>query len=231
MKFKLPRQLISHDINKVISRELRKQKVYLARASNKILKEIVEVCKAISTTGLPKYLVCKKLSDKLGHGIFLRPDAAPILRGQVIAPYAGVVSIDAQNLPAKDAYVFAPLEYMHLSKEEQFFYDKESDYHPRRLYSVNLDAEKQGNFTRFINHSDQPNVIARILAIPSNSLGLAPAFMEVIYFANKRIHPGEQLLVCYEDEEGSYWDVFKIKPFPMTPKTFQLDKSLKLLNS
>jgi hypothetical protein len=41
--------------------------------------------------------------------------------------------------------------------------------------------------------------------------------------------PGEQLLISYEDGEKSYWGVAKIKPFPMTPKTFILDSGLKLV--
>jgi hypothetical protein len=99
----------------------------------------------------------------------------------------------------------------------------------RRLYSVDLDADKKGNFTRFINHSEKPNIEAQFVKIPSNKLGISPGSCEVIYVAKKTIHPGEQLLVCYEGDDKSYWGALKIKPFPMTPKTFVLNSSCEIV--
>ena len=126
---------------------------------------------------------------------------------------------------------FTPIEDICLKKEEQALFDKKRKYHPRRLYSLKVDARKKGNFTRFINHSEKPNVVAHLFAIPANVYGLKPASIEVVYIAKKNIYPGEQLLVCYEDGEKSYWGVSKIKPFYMTPKTFQLSSSLKIVAS
>lgn len=228
MKFKLPRQVPNREIYKIATREIRKQKIHVLRASKTIQKQISEVCQLIKKQGLPPYLVCKKLPKKLGYGIFLHPKAQPILKGHVIAPYSGILTLVPQNQPDDSLYAFAPLVDMHCTKEEQLFLDKKCRYHPRRLYSLNVDAFKKGNFTRFINHSDKPNIIAELFQIPANSLGLEPSPIEVIYLAKKTIHPGEQLLVCYEDEVGSYWGALKIKPVPITPKTFQLDSSLQL---
>jgi len=114
---------------------------------------------------------------------------------------------------------------LRLSKGEQKGVDRNQRFSPRRLYWVSLDAEKKGNFTRYINHSVKANVDADLLRIPKNSYGLAPSPAEIIYIANKTIHPGEQLLVCYEDETKSYWGAMKIKPFPMAPRTFMIGKS------
>ncbi|MBS3904477.1 MAG: SET domain-containing protein [Simkania sp.] len=230
MKFNLPRQIVCQEIRGIISREMRKQKMTIPCASRERLKEIAKISKAIEQWSLPKYLVCRKLPYDLGQGIFLRPDAAPILKGQVIAPYAGEVSLVPQNRSDDAAYAFAPLSDIHLKKEEQDFLDEKNSYHPRRLYSLKLDALKKGNFTRFINHSEKPNIVARLLSIPSNPYFIAPASIEVVYIAKKVIRPGEQLLVCYEDGEKSYWGVFDIKPFPMTPQTFQLTSSLRIAN-
>ncbi len=229
MKFKLPCQVGDQNISGIISREIKKQKIGVLRASKKDLKEIAAVSEEIRKQGLPKYLVCKKLPQGLGHGIFLHPEAKPIPKGHVIAPYAGELSLDPQNSQEDDsAYVFEMIGDIHLSKKEQLLLDKHHSYHPRRLYSINLDALKKGNFTRFINHSEKPNVVAHLVRIPSNGLDLAPSPLQIIYFAKKTILPGEQLLVCYEEGEKSYWGSLKIKPVPVTPKSFQLNRSLQL---
>lgn len=52
-----------------------------------------------------------------------------------------------------------------------------------------IDAEKKGNFTRFINHSFTPNLTSRWLI----SQGIA----HIILFANRRIQAGEQLTYDY----------------------------------
>jgi len=231
MRFKLPRQIISQDVKKVISRELRKQKMTISRINKKNLKELAEISKAIKKWGLPKCLICKKLAHDVGYGVFLHPDAEMISKGQAIAPYAGEISLIPQNESDDGSYAFTPIEDICLKKEEQALFDKKRKYHPRRLYSLKVDARKKGNFTRFINHSEKPNVVAHLFAIPANVYGLKPASIEVVYIAKKNIYPGEQLLVCYEDGEKSYWGVSKIKPFYMTPKTFQLSSSLKIVAS
>lgn len=229
MNFKLPYQILTQEIRTIISREIRIQQLKILRATKKILKEIAQVSKEIEKHTFPDYLICKKLPHNLGSGIFLHPEATPILKGTVIAPYSGEVSIVPQNDSDDDGdYVFAPLSDIHLTKEEQSYFDKKNRYHPRRLYSIKLDALKQGNFTRFINHSGKPNIVAELFSITSNSYKLPPSPMEVVYMAKKTIHPGEQLLISYEGDDKSYWRASKIKPFPMTSKTFQLNASLQI---
>ncbi len=157
-----------------------------------------------------------------------------IPRGTPIAPYSGKVRIRPQNLelpsPEDDSdYVFTLLSDLQLTREEQQKWDPSRAYHPKRLYAVEVDALNTGNFTRFINHSEKPNVEAHFVKIPSNKKGLSPAPFELIYVAKKAIHPGEQLLICYEGEGKSYWGAMKIKPFPMTPTTFHLDSRGRLV--
>lgn len=228
MKFKLPSSILNQEIRKIISKEVRKQRIYVLRAGKNNLKEIAEVSRAITKHGLPKNLVCKRLPNRLGYGIFLHPKAKPILKGQIIAPYAGEISVVPQNLPEDSLYAFEPLSEILLTKEEQSYLDNHRRYHPRRLYSMHVDATRKGNFTRFINHSEKPNIIAEFFRIPSNSYGLAPSPLEIVYLAKKTIHPGEQLLISYEGDGNSYWSALGIKPLPITPKTFQLDSSLKV---
>jgi len=230
MEFRLPRQEINQKLIDLGNKKLKQNKIRVPRAPKKTLKELLAILEEIRKNGLPKYLVIKKLKKKLGYGIFLHPKAKPILKGEPIAPYSGEVFIFPQNSEDTTDYAFALISDLHLTKQEQLDWDANRRYHPRRLYSIDLDAEKKGNFTRFINHSDRPNVEAMFLSIPANSLGLAPAPFELIYVAKKTIRPGEQLLVSYEPEEKNYWGALNIKPFPMTPKTFRLNSSLELVS-
>ncbi|MBS0625809.1 MAG: SET domain-containing protein-lysine N-methyltransferase [Verrucomicrobia bacterium] len=136
--------------------------------------------------------------------------------------------MEPENDPEDSDYAFAPMGEMLLHKEEQALFDPKRKFHSRRHYALKLDAAKNGNFTRFINHSDEPNVRIEYMRIPKNSLGLAVAPLEVIYFAKKTIHPGEQLLVSYEGDENSYWGAMGIKPYPLFPKTFVLQGKSKI---
>lgn len=228
MKFRLPKSISLQPIDGILTKEFKKQKVAVPPLPKSKWKETLAIFEAIQTKGMPEFLVRKKLSNDLGYGIFLHPKAKPIQKGQIIAPYAGEVILLAQNEEDDSAYAFDILSDIQLSKEEQAKFDPTKRYHPRRLYCVKLDACKKGNFTRFINHSEKPNVIAEMFSIPKNNFGLEPSAVEIFYMAKKTIHPGEQLLVNYEDGEDSYWGAQDVDPFPMFPKTFKLEPSLQL---
>jgi hypothetical protein len=58
-----------------------------------------------------------------------------------------------------------------------------------------IDAEKQGNHTRFINHSDDPNLISRWLLIDN--------LPRIIFFTNRRTEKDEELTVDYGPY---YWE-------------------------
>lgn len=222
MKFRNTSQVVNSNILNIISREIRKQQLYVPRASKNLLAQIRTISDRIEHQGLPDNFVKLKLPHRLGYGIFLVRHAQPIPRNTLIAPYTGEVFVVPENITEDSGYVFSLLSNLILSKRDQTNLDSKRKYHPRRLYSITVDALKKGNFTRFINHSDKPNVYAEAFSIPkNNAYGLPPSPMEILYFAKKTIHPGEQLLVCYEEEEGSYWGALKIKPFPMDPTTFQ----------
>lgn len=230
MKFRLQRQEISKNLIDFGIKKIKQNKIYVPRATGKTLTALSKVLSEIKQNGLPKYLLLKKLKKNLGHGIFLHPEAKPIQKGEVIAPYSGEVFVFPQNEGDSSDYMFTLISDLRLTKEEQLIWDPSRRYHPRRLYSIDLDADKKGNFTRFINHSEKPNIEALFLRIPPNSLGLSPAPFELLYVAKKTIHPGEQLLVSYEGEDKSYWGALSIKPFPMTPKTFQIGSSFEVMS-
>lgn len=229
MRFRLARQEIAPELSLLGAKKIKENKFPVGRASNEFLKELAPILEEIKKRGIPEKFVLKKLKKNLGHGIFLHPEAKPIEKGEPIGPYSGEVYLSPKNSESDSDYIFCLVTDFHLTKEEQKIWDPKNRHHPRRLYAIDLDAEKKGNFTRFINHSDQPNVEAYFAKIPSNRLGIDPAPFELIYVAKKTIHPGEQLLVCYEGDDKSYWGALKIKPFPITPKTFQIGKGNKLL--
>src|SRR5271170_7173856 len=142
MKFKLFRSVLNKEITQIVAREARKQKLKLVKASKKELNQLASlVC--IAKEGLPKHLVCKKLPGNLGYGIFLDPTAKPLLKGEVIGPYAGEVSLLPQNKPDDSAYAFEPLSDITITKEEHSFLGNTFRYHPKRLYWLNVDAEKK----------------------------------------------------------------------------------------
>jgi hypothetical protein len=230
MRFRLARQVNSDELNRFLLKEIRRQSPFTSKLTRGNLVELKRVCGEIEGVGLPARFVRKKLPKKLGSGIFLHPKAKPILRGQVIVPYSGKVVLEPQNEPDDSCYAFAPLTNLRLNRDEQKMFHPEGSFRPKRLYLISVDAWKKGNFSRFINHSSEPNVVAHLVKVPKNRLGLSTGPLEVIYFAKKTIRPGEQLLVSYEDGDESYWGPMGIKPFPMGPKTFQVDSSIKLVN-
>ncbi|MFZ4772546.1 MAG: SET domain-containing protein-lysine N-methyltransferase [Chlamydiia bacterium] len=58
-----------------------------------------------------------------------------------------------------------------------------------------IDAESTGNHTRFINHSDEPNLLSRWLLIDN--------LPRIIFFTKRRIEVGEELEVDYGPY---YWE-------------------------
>lgn len=227
-RFSLPRPIIPESMLDIIEKEIQRQDLDVVEADKKQLLELKKVCDEIEKNGLPSNLVCKKLPKGLGYGIFLHPNAKPIKKGAIIGSYSGKVSLFPQSEPGESVYSFAPVFDIRLSKDKQKLFDPKKRYHPRRLYSMDIDAEKTGNFIRFVNHSSKPNLVAYLFRIPNNPYGLTPSPIEVIYLSDKTIYPGEQLLISYEGDDGTYWKYLKIKPVPITPKTYQLDSNLNI---
>lgn len=90
-------------------------------------------------------------------------------------------------------------EYTGVVRKRRFWGDSSNDYvfgyviGPQSTPWV-VDARERGNFTRFINHSYDPNVTSKWIIVD----GVA----HIILFANRLIHPGEQLTYDYGPK---YW--------------------------
>ena len=124
--------------------------------------------------------VLRKKNEKIGFGIFSLQN---ILEETFLGQYSGIV------------------------KKRKRFLIKNNDYLLR--YSVEniedkeyvIDAKEYGNFSRFINHSQNPNVEIRTIVLDN-----------IIYktlFSIKKIKEKDELLIDY----GSlYWKQIKLQP-------------------
>ena len=137
--FQLPRQKVSDALNRFLPEMMKRNRVHVPPASKSQMLAIAEVSRKILLSGLPNNFVLKKLPKKLGFGIFLKLDAKPIARGQVIAPYTGEVLLCPQNEEGSSDYVFALVTDLTLTKSEQQALDPKHRYHPRRLYAIDVE--------------------------------------------------------------------------------------------
>lgn len=113
------------------------------------------------------------ISKEKGHGLFTNTF---IKKWSYVGQYAGLVRRRRFILPRLNDYCFM---------------------YPREWFSFKLftiDSEKHGNYTRFINHSDYPNL---------ESIGVfKEGAMHVIFRAIEDILPGSELTYHYGDV---YW--------------------------
>ena len=114
----------------------------------------------------------KWISDAIGWGVFAERDLKPM---EFIGEYAGRVRRKMRS-DKKNAYCF---QYTIVNGDQT-------------PYTV--DAMDQGGLTRFINHSDHPNL--------KSALATLRQLSHVILFVSRPIQKGEQL--CY-DYGIDYW--------------------------
>lgn len=119
------------------------------------------------------------IGDQLGWGIFAEEPLEP---QKYIAEYAGIVRKRVKQ-DRKNAYCF------------------EYPIGPGIDSPYVIDAQEIGGISRYINHSDTPNLTSRSVHIEG--------FNHIILYTTKRIAKGEQL--CYDYGPG-YW---KARPKPI----------------
>ncbi len=108
----------------------------------------------------------------LGHGVFAKEDIQEL---SYIGQYVGVVRKRSCKKDILNSYIFG---YVSTSKKTRYV----------------IDAKEKGNFTRYINHSDEPNLTSRWI--------VEDGITKVIFFTNRLIKKGEQL--CY-DYGPTFW--------------------------
>jgi SET domain-containing protein len=118
---------------------------------------------------VPKVLI--KKTQLKGLGVFAGQE---IKKGQFIGEYAGVVVDDE------------------LAQGEFVFQIRENT--PSRVIVSTIDAGFFGNFTRFFNHSCEPN----IQPVPVRVDYIIP---NLAFFALRDIKPGEELTFSYREQD------------------------------
>lgn len=103
-------------------------------------------------------------------------------------------------------------EYVGVVRKRRWFFERSNDY--RFEYAIaegrrspyTIDARERGNFTRFINHSDAPNL--ETVSV------LHEGAMHIIVYARRTIQAGTQLSYDYGPE---FWEEKGRHKLPLTP--------------
>ena len=147
------------------SKQLKKQNT---RKMNKWTLALHE--KSILT---PKYnhIYIRYIDSTIGYGVFAKNDLPALT---YVGEYTGIITRRHPRKTRFNDYVFG---YMVGPKNTPFI----------------IDAKRKGNFTRFINHSDCPNMNSRWVIVRGVT--------RIIVFTNEFIPSGEQLTYDY----GKYY--------------------------
>ena len=130
--------------------------------------------------GILDHLVIRFMNPLVGYGVYT---LSTIPTYTYIGEYGGLVRKRSWWKDQKNNYVFA--------------YDIASKRTPWVI-----DAKRQGNFTRFFNHSFTPNLTSTWI--------ISEGVCHIIFFSNRQIQKGEQLTYDY----GPYF--WKKRPYPIT---------------
>ena len=120
-----------------------------------------------------------------------------IKRGDMVIEYTGIVEVDD---PFDE-------DNLYLWDYPTFFHKTIPGKKRRKKVKYCVNAEKVGNYARFINHSHRKYQNVGIQIVPCDGK------WHVIYVAKKDIEPGQQLLTYYG---MGYWRDRKIVPFTIT---------------
>jgi len=123
-------------------------------------------------------LIIKEVNSLVGLGIFARKNLKPLT---FIGEYSGVVRPRNKKADDLNDYVFRYVD-------------------SRFSVPYVIDAEKKGNLCRFLNHSDQPNLLSRSLVLGDS--------YHVIFYTKEAISEGAQLTYDY----GPYYWRKRVNP-------------------
>lgn len=167
----------------------------------------------INACGIPKNLALCQISDRLGKGIFLRPDAGEVPANVFIGIYAGEFQIVHQKDPERSSYAFTVLSDLELSSWELDAVEGSRNYEINQ-FCLEVEAGRTGNFTRYINHAKAgaANVEYRYILMPDGTI-------QIGLWTKRQVAPGDQLMYDYGDD---FWISHKIVPDEVEPRTFRL---------
>lgn len=138
----------------------------------------------------------KWINAKVGYGAYAD---APLKKGDMVIEYTGILEQDTPLLDDDNLYLWSYPTIM---------YQTEPGKKRRKKIEFCINAEKAGNFARFINHSLRKYQNVAIQLVPYNNM------WHVVYIAQRDINKGEQLLTHYGIR---YWQDRKIVPLVIVP--------------
>jgi hypothetical protein len=186
-----------HTHNKVIVPELNSWDITIDReytVNPKLNIKLAEKYGALIAEGYTAPMYIKWVNKTVEYGVFAETDLS---RGDMVAEYTGILCRDDVN--NDNPYVWDYPTYI---------YEEIPGKTRRKKVRYCIDAEKSGNYTRFINHTHRKYQNVGICIIPSNG------FWHVVYIAQKDITRGQQLLTYYGMQ---YWRDRLINPAPLLP--------------
>ncbi len=145
------------------------------KSSTAYYDELIKKYGAFLDQGYVAPLSIKWCGPEMGYGVFADRD---LKQGEMIGEYTGVLKKE-ESVVGRNAYLFTYPSTATSSAEQSRFV---------------VDAAKEGNITRFVNHSDSPNV--EVVEVPRGNT------WHVVYRTAAPIKKGEQLFISYGQ---SYW--------------------------
>ncbi len=221
-KFSLQVSQGHHEIESLLKNYSKKQKPSnLPRATKALVKKIEKYKSELSKNGIPPFLAVAKVNEFIQTGVFLKPDAKALKAGEFIGIYSGELEIVFATETQDNHYAYDVATNIKIKKHHlPLVRSKGKKADIKEDYSIQTNAAKTGNFTRYINHSSvDTNIDAMTKVLPDGSV-------EVCLFTKKRIRPGEQLLSNYG---GMYWAVLPIIPEPVFANSYILNKEGKVI--
>ncbi len=160
----------------------------------------------VDENGLPGYIELR-YNRQLGYGVFATMNLPAHER---LALYPGRYSLESQTAtppPPYSRYTFAiwadiwlPPQYFEGLRDAGYLRTLNTEHDPQELFLFQIDAEEEGNWSRFVNHSNEPNAyvtLCRIADPISGKLLIVP-----ILVTKRHIGPGEQITIDYG---ALYW--------------------------
>ena len=180
--------------SRILSWDITKDKEYTINPglNNRLTEKYGELIKI----GYQAPMFVKWINAKGGYGAYAD---TKLKKGDMVIEYTGIVEAETPIIDEDNFYLWT---------YPTILYQTEPGKTRRKKIEFCINAEKAGNFARFINHSLRKYQNVAIQLVPYNNM------WHVVYIAQRDIRKGEQLLTHYGI---GYWRDRKIVPLVILP--------------
>jgi SET domain-containing protein len=186
-----------HSHNKVMAPELFSWDINCDKEYSinpRLNEKLTEKYGALLAEGYTAPMYITWVNKMVEYGVFAEAD---IKRGDMVAEYTGMLGYDDANNDNPYVWDYPTIRYVEVPEKKR-----------KKKIKYCIDAEKSGNYSRFINHTHRKHQNVGIHIVPANN------FWHVVYVAQKDIYRGQQLLTYYGTQ---YWRDRQIVPAPLLP--------------